>query len=267
MNILKFHQVDSTNTIAKEMAMNNASAGRSGAAGATDATEVSDAARRSGASLHGTVIMAEEQLAGYGRLGRSFFSPPGHGIYMSLIVDPDRLGLSAPTIITVYAAVAVCEAIESLCGKKPQIKWVNDIFLGEKKICGISAETVMDSKGKINWIVVGIGVNFTLPAVPNELAPIIGAIYEGLSQAETTREQLANKIINKMLNPQLDGHIERYKRRLFILGKKIRVEGTDNPYEAIALDVDNAGQLLVKNESGEIITLTAGEISIRTCLK
>ena len=209
-----------------------------------------------GGADHGTVIIAEAQTAGRGRHGRSFFSPPGHGIYMSLILKPSNLSL-----ITVQAAVAICEAIEQVCKKSPQIKWVNDLFLNQKKICGISAE--MDQT--MEWVVVGIGVNFTLPNnIPDELTHIIGAVYENEVPA-ATRDQLTADIIDKMLHTSYSQAeiIEKYRHRLFILGNKIRVESTAIPYEAIALDVDDTGQLLIEDEFGAQRLLSAGEVSIR----
>ena len=234
MNILFYEKVESTNIIAKELA-------------------------ESGAE-HGTTVIANEQTAGRGRHGRSFYSAPGHGIYMSLVLEPAKLGFEAPAFVTVYSAVAVCEAIEVLCGKELKIKWVNDLFLGGKKICGILAESVTDK------IILGIGINFTLPELPEELRPIVGAIFsQPLEKPPISRNCLAVDVIGRVLNPSYGRAeiIQKYKQRLFILGQKIRVEGAIQPYEAIALDVDEEGQLLVRNNVGEIITLSAGEISVR----
>ena len=216
-------------------------------------------------ALHGTVVVANEQTAGRGRHGRMFFSPPGHGIYMSLILSPDKLGFDTPTVVTAYTAVVVSEAIQALCGKSPHIKWVNDLFLRQKKCCGISAEAETDlTTGTIQWLVVGIGINFTETDLPEALRAIAGAVYKD-EEPSVTRSRLAAEIINRLLGPagkQAD-IIERYRQRLFILGKKVRVEGVPEPYEATALDVDEAGRLLVRNKAGEIVTLFAGEISIR----
>ena len=238
---IQVHQsVDSTNTIAKELAAKGAA--------------------------HGTVIIADEQTAGRGRYGRSFFSPPGHGIYMSFVLDPAKLGVETPGLITTYAAVVVCESIEAVCGKSPKVKWVNDLFLRERKICGISAEAVVSlESGILQWIVVGIGINFTLSgSLPAELRSIVGAVFEE-ELPNTTRNRLAAEVTNRLVGPTYDQTeiIDRYRQRLFILRKKVRVEGAAEPYEATALDIDETGGLLVKNEQGEIITLSAGEISIR----
>jgi len=233
------HQkVESTNTIAKERAI----------AGAK----------------HGTVIIAEEQSSGRGRHGRSFFSPAGHGIYMSLVLKPEEIGFDNPALITVYTAVAVCSAIEKVCNKYPQIKWVNDLFVNQKKICGISAEIVMDLESQtMQWIVVGIGINFTLPAnLPKELVSIVGAVHE--VPPNTTRNQLVAEVLNKMLAPNYKQQeiISEYRKRLFILGKKIRVEAAE-PYNAVAIDINEQGHLIVEDESGERKLLSAGEISVR----
>jgi BirA family biotin operon repressor/biotin-[acetyl-CoA-carboxylase] ligase len=241
-----YPSVDSTNTIAKQ---------------ATDAE-------------HGTVIIADSQTAGKGRYGRDFFSPPGHGIYMSLILRRPQIWLSAPTMVTSFTAVAVCEAIEKLCpGKTPKIKWVNDIFLNGKKICGISTEAATDFvTGEIDRIIVGIGINFTTPDnIPSEFKNIIGAVYGENEPPETTRNQLTAEILNNMaaLDTQANQSeaklIENYKTRMLMLGEIITVTSTatNQSYQATALDIDNTGQLIIKKESGEIATLSSGEISIR----
>lgn len=250
----------STNTIAKEIAIadNNHTP-------KDNRTPKYNQTPADGVATHGTVIIANEQTAGRGRYGRPFFSPSGHGIYMSLVIDPTKVGYDDPTLITIYTAVAVCEAIEHLCKKSPGIKWVNDLFLDGKKICGISAEAVMELENRnLQWIVVGIGINFTLPKLPTELVPVVGAIFDKQPHG-IARNRLAAEVLNRMFNPVYSQTelIERYKKRLFILGKKIKVEGTTTPYEATAIDLDESGRLLVQNENNELLTLNAGEISVR----
>ena len=226
---------------------------------------------------HGTIIIAETQTAGRGRYGRSFFSPPGCAVYMSFVFKPVGLWASTPTIITSAAAVSVCEAVETATGKKPEIKWVNDVFLDGKKICGILTEAVTDfESGRIEWMVVGIGVNFITPP---------GGFGEGLSQAgavfadeppSTTRNRLAAEIANRMTGfeaqPNARKMLSKYKKRMMMLGKRIMVmggapaEGEDAPvpsYEATAVDIDDIGRLIVKTDDGARHTLSFGEISIR----
>ena len=125
----------------------------------------------------GTVLIAESQTAGKGRLGRHFTSPPGTGIYFSLLLRP-HCTAEKSLFITTTAAVAVCEAIEQVTGLNPQIKWVNDIYLNEKKVCGILTEASVDfENGGLNWAVLGIGINIAVPkeGFPEEIRSIAGA--------------------------------------------------------------------------------------------
>ncbi|MCL1842962.1 MAG: biotin--[acetyl-CoA-carboxylase] ligase [Defluviitaleaceae bacterium] len=238
--IIMHSSLDSTNAEAKRMAITNAK--------------------------HGTVIIADHQTDGKGRYGRSFFSPKGHGIYMSFILHPPKIFQEVPTLVTIFAAVAVCEAIEIVCKKKPQIKWVNDIFLDGKKICGISTEAVTDlESGSIQWFVLGIGVNFTMPesGIPPEFEQTIGAIYS--EKPNTARNYLAAEIINNIskLVRQNKTFVEKYRSRLMMLGEKITVYGMGKEYEATAIDIDEIGQLLVKTTDGEMHLLSSGEVSVK----
>ena len=130
---LYFEELDSTNSYLKEMAAKGAQ--------------------------EGTIIIANRQSAGRGRLGRSFFSPEEKGIYMSILLRPD-ISLERAVLITSMAAVAVAEAIEQVSGIQTKIKWVNDIFLNKKKVCGILTEAGIDAEtGTLEYAVLGIGVN------------------------------------------------------------------------------------------------------------
>ena len=240
-NMHIYESLKSTNTTAKELAISGAE--------------------------HGTIIIADHQTAGKGRYGRSFFSPPGHGIYISFILHPQILGLeSTPTMITSYAAVAVCEAVEAATGKKPLIKWVNDVFLEGKKICGILTEAVTDfESGSMQWIVLGIGINFATPEAgfPEEIKNTAGSVF--INEKPTiTRNRLTAELINRILDtpePSPDV-LSKYKKRLLMLGKKVSVKGQNGHYEATALDIDNIGRLIVENNDGDRIVLDSGEISI-----
>ena len=218
---------------------------------------------------HGTVIIADGQTAGRGRYGRQFHSPPGKGIYMSFILHPAHLKLKTPTLITAFAAVAVCEAIEAVTKKAPRIKWVNDIYVDEKKICGILTEAVTDlESGGIQWVVVGIGINFSTPDIdfPEAIRQVAGSIFPN-GQPTTTRNHLIAEVINRVLERgdrfNEDEILDRYRERLLMLGKKVFVVGAQETYEATAIDIDQDGRLIVKKESGEVQSLYAGEISIR----
>jgi len=256
-----YDSLESTNTTAKEMALSGAG--------------------------HGTVIIAESQTAGKGRYGRSFFSPPGHGIYVSFLLRqvPQQL-CDVPTRVTAFAAVSVCEAIEAVTGLAPQIKWVNDVLLNGKKICGILTELVASTEA-VNIdailsdseessevssalqqpVIVGIGVNFSTPQTefPESIRDSAGSLFMG-GKPTITRNRLVAEIINRMLaiKEQFDISVtfNEYKKRLMVLDKKIVVTGFDESYEAIAIDIDDTGRLIVKKESGEVLALFSGEISI-----
>jgi len=242
-NITVHSSLESTNKTAKELAITGAE--------------------------NGTIVIADCQTAGKGRYGRSFFSPPGHGIYMSFVLRPlQRHWVGSPTLVTTYAAVSVCEAIEATTDKMPQIKWVNDIFLDGKKICGILTEAVTDiESGKMQWIVVGIGINFITPnaGFPEEIKNIAGSIFsEG--KPTITRNKLAAEIINRMLvfESQWGSKpiLAEYKKRLMMIGKRVVITGLNETFEATAIDIDDIGRLIVKKDNGEIISLSAGEVSL-----
>ncbi len=218
---------------------------------------------------HGTVILTDSQTAGRGRYNRAFHSPAEHGIYMSLILRPAQLGFSTPTLVTSFAAVCVCEAIEAITDSKPKIKWVNDVFINEKKICGILTEAVTDfESGSIEWVVVGIGINFSTRSsdFPKELQPIVGSIFPS-GNATTTRNHLIAEIINRMVLPnrKMDEKemMKKYRQRLWMLGKEVMVYQVNESYKATAIDVDDIGQLIIRNESGKVLSLSSGEISVK----
>ena len=217
---------------------------------------------------HGTVVISDCQTKGRGRYARNFFSPSGGGLYMSIVLRPEVLPFENPTTITAFAAVSVCEAIESVSKKVPQIKWVNDIFIDGKKVCGILTEAVTDfESGGLDWVVLGIGINVytRTEEFPTELQAIATSIYPD-KKLLGVRNKLSAEIINRILGlkvlPSETEVFEKYKKRLMILGKEITVIQNQTEYRATAIDVDSIGHLIVKNEKGEIITLYSGEIRI-----
>jgi len=236
-----YDSLESTNITAKEMAQTGAE--------------------------HDTIVIANYQTAGKGRQGKTFHSPPDHGLYMTIILHASELSFSTPTLVTALAAVSVCEAIESIVNKAPQIKWVNDVFLDGKKICGILTESVSmpDSPG-VQRIILGIGVNFSTPPAefPEELQHIAGSLF-GTEKPSITRNQLAAEIINRIISPDNQHNekemLEKYRKRMFLLGKKVTVTGTGETYEATAVDIDDTGQLVARKDNGEILLLSSGDIS------
>lgn len=210
------------------------------------------------------LFVAEAQTAGRGRMGRSFFSPKNTGIYMSILIHPD-LSPEECTLITPLCAVAVAEAVEKITDIKADIKWVNDIYVSGKKVAGILTEGSFTPKGA-DYIIVGIGINLALPekGFPEEIRDIAGALTES---SEGLRERLIAETVNRFMY-----HLEKiknryfiplYRNRLFFLGKEITVISAGISYKATALDIDSSCRLTVKNESGEILTLGSGEISIK----
>jgi len=222
-----------------------------------DSTNNVARAAATGGAEHGSVFLAERQTAGRGRHGKAFFSPPKHGIYMSIVLRHERLGLDSPELATVLAAAAVCDAVEKICGKSPQIKWINDIFLDGKKIGGILAENIPP------FIILGVGINFTAGDFPKELRDIAGAVFCG--EPTALREELAAEIVKRILEPRDWAEIiAGYRQRLFMLGCEIVVNSPEENYTAVACDVDERGRLLVRSSDGGIRVLSAGEISVKT---
>lgn len=237
-----FKTIGSTNQAAKKMAMDGA--------------------------IQGTVIISEEQTQGRGRLGRSFYSPANSGIYMSLILRPNVFANEA-VLVTTAASVGVCRAIKEVTNKDTQIKWVNDIYLEDKKICGILTEAVTNFEtGLVECVIIGIGLNFRQPEnnFPEDLKEIVGFLFE--EKPDTlTRNRLAAEIINKVLELCEDlenrDFLAEYKQHSMVLGHKIKVHHQNNWSFARAIDISDDGGLVIENEAGELETLNSGEISIR----
>lgn len=214
------------------------------------------------------IVLSEEQTKGKGRLGRFFYSPPKTGIYMSLILKPHLTTMDA-TLITTAAAVAVCLAIEKVTNKKPQIKWVNDLYLDGYKISGILTEAVTNfENGTIETIILGIGLNFRMPleGFPAELQSIAGSLLSS-ENPELTRNELIAEIINQFhhIYQEIETreYLEAYKERCFVFGKKINFKQGKQEFEAVPIDIDQQGGLIVKMKDGEHRTLSYGEITIK----
>ncbi len=217
----------------------------------------SEAARkiRQGATLP-AVFIAEKQTAGRGRRGRTFFSKGG--LYMTMAVDYKKTDIVK---ITTLSSVAVAEAIKDLTGENVGIKWVNDIYLSDKKICGILCENVKDPKtNKSLGVIIGVGVNLNVKSFPKELKGIAGS----LNSNKATKNLLAAKIANNLLN-EIESdkdYIERYKKMSIVIGKEICFERNKKTYCGLVCDINENGELLVKTNKGEEV-LNSGEISVK----
>lgn len=216
---------------------------------------------------HGTTIIAEEQTKGRGRFGRDFFSPSDTGIYMSIILKP-KLNIENSVLVTTATAVAVCEAIDKFVGDVSRIKWVNDIFIGDKKVCGILTEAVTNfESGMMDSVVVGIGINVKTRKddFPLELQNTAGSIFD--DKYNYIRNQLCAEVINNVLtiSRKLESRnfMQTYKQRSMILGEHILYKNDNNWHEGYALDIDDYGGLIVYTKDRQKMTLNSGEVSIR----
>ncbi len=221
------------------------------------------AAAEQGAAA-GTVLIAEEQTAGRGRLGRSFYSPKKTGLYMSVLLRPD-LPAEDTLFITTSAAAAVSEAVDAIAGIETQIKWVNDIYLSGRKICGILTEASMDFEaGGLNYAVCGIGVNLTAEDFPEELRGIAGGIFGKNLDA---RAELAAEILTRFFRyydalPKPD-FLGEYRRRSLLIGKEIGFIRSGGEFYGTAVGIDERARLLVRLENGEVTALSSGEASLK----
>jgi BirA family biotin operon repressor/biotin-[acetyl-CoA-carboxylase] ligase len=207
---------------------------------------------------HGTVaIIAEEQTAGRGRMGREFVSPKG-GLYMSVAFRPN-IDVSLLQLITACTAVAVCEAIDGVTGLSTQIKWVNDIFINGKKLCGILTESLFSMENtELNLVVVGLGINL-------ETAPVEGSI--ALSEiAKFDKNVLCGALLNSLeknyKNISSKSFIQEYQRRSCIIGKDLTVVKYNSSHPAKVLAIDDDAALIVQYPDGLMEILTSGEVSL-----
>ncbi len=228
-------------------------------------TSTNDVARELAAlgEPEGTVVIARAQTAGRGRMGRGFFSPEGCGVYFSIIVRPKRL----ERLLTVMAAVAVADGIEDAGGLDTSIKWVNDVYVGGKKCCGILTEAITDMEtGGIDYAVIGIGINVRTPEGGyGQLKNIATAALDGVQDA-------LNKTVAKVLDRfyelytlgEKDEIVNEYKDRSFLIGREVSVvkDGFEAP--ATVVDIDTDCRLVVKyTDTLETESLSAGEVKIK----
>ena len=241
LDLRVFDEIDSTNLEAKRLAMTG---------------------------LSRCAVIADRQTAGRGRLGRSFYSPPGCGIYTSLLLRPRPDQLADVTLLTTAAGVAVCRALQKAAGVQAEIKWVNDLYLNGK-ICGILTEGVTDfESGMIESIVIGYGVNFRDDAhLPEELRPIVGSVF-GAEPPTVTRSALAAAMLAELLPLAEDlssrSFLPEYRRRSMLLGREIVFSHAGGRFAAVAERIDDNGGLVVRLPDGSRETLRSGEVSVRT---
>ena len=224
--------------------------------------------RAAAGAPEGCVILANAQTAGRGRVGRSFVSPPGTGLYLSLLLRPEGWPPSRAVKLTTMAAVAACEAIEAVSRREARIKWVNDIFLEGRKVSGILTEGAFGLEdGLLEYAVVGIGINVYPPegGFPGELADTAGTVFPG--PRDDGKNRLAAELLNRLMDcyagPGGRECTRRYRERSLVVGREIDVLTPGGRRRALALDVDEECRLVVRYQDGETARLSSGEVSVR----
>ena len=217
---------------------------------------------------HGTLVVAGHQSAGKGRRGRVWESPEGTGIYMTLILRPGIKPEQAP-MLTVLMAQSVADAIQTVTGITPGIKWPNDIVMDGRKVCGILTE--MGTNGvKINYVLIGVGINVNLKEFPEEMQDkATSLLLEG--GHEYDRNQII-ALVMKYFEINYEKFIQTcdfthllddYHRILANLDQPVRVIDGDRSFEGICRGIDEKGELLVEKQDKEVVKVSAGEVSVR----
>ena len=227
MNVFKFNRIDSTSTYARQNA---------------DSLPLP------------SLIIADYQTAGRGRRGNTFYSPEGTGLYFTLLFEAKNF----LPLITPAAALAVCKALKEFFGVDAKIKWVNDIFLNGKKICGILSECYTANTKKL--IAVGIGINLTTAEFPENL-PNAGSVGQSCDKVLLS-EKIADYILEYSSNPDDKSVAAEYEKKLFIIGKKISFCENGNQYSAVVNGINEQCNLIVTLDNGAQKILSSGEISI-----
>ncbi|WP_195989828.1 biotin--[acetyl-CoA-carboxylase] ligase [Clostridium sp. D53t1_180928_C8] len=242
IEIYSYKTISSTNKIAKNLALSGAK--------------------------HGTVVISEEQTDGKGRLGRIFYSPANTGIYMSIILRPNLTAMDS-VLITTSSSVVICKAIKKVTGIDCQIKWINDIYLNNKKVAGILTEASTNfESGTIDYLILGIGINFNQPKddFPEELKSIASSLFNNDNNI-INRNMLCAEIINNILDmiPRIKNYdfISEYKKRSIVLNQEIIYINSGVSSKGKAININSDGSLVVRHDDGSIKILNSGEVSIR----
>ena len=237
----RFETIDSTNTYLKQLA-------EAGAEG-------------------GTAVIAHSQTGGRGRLGRSFHSPAGSGIYLSYLLRPNCKpeGLMH---LTCAVAVAMCDAVEKATGLRPGIKWTNDLVWQKRKLGGILTELGFEN-GLVSYAVVGIGINCTqteedFPRELRSIATSLSAVSgKAVDMAELEEQMLAALQTMAESLDRKEDILRRYRSDCVTLGQQVCVVRADEVTYGTALDVDGDGALVVRFEDGSVRAVSSGEVSVR----
>lgn len=243
-SVLWYDSIDSTNTAAKALAAGGAS--------------------------HGTVLIADRQTGGRGSRGRSFHSPAGSGVYMSVILRPD-CAPDALMHLTSAVAVAMCDAVEAACGFRPGIKWINDLVCGGRKLAGILTELGLHASGGVDYAVVGIGMNCCQRPedFPEDIRSMAGSL-SSVSGREVDRNRVAAAMVEALwqmdtrLMAEKERILSQYRRDCVTIGQQVSVVSAGGTVRhGRAVDLDPDGALVVEFAPGQVETVCAGEVSVR----
>lgn len=235
-----------------------------------DSTNTECKRRAMAGTPEGLVVIAEEQTGGRGRLGRSFQSPKGCGLYLSALLRP-QLEPAAVTDFTAWVAVAVCDGIEAACGVRPRIKWTNDIVLNGKKLCGILTELGLESESNaLEYLVPGIGINVNHR--PEDFSEDVRPMATSLAQElghPVRRSLLAAEVIKALDRmyaafPQgKQEYLDKYRADCLTPGNRVQLITPVSRQEAYAVEIDDDFRLVVELPDGTRKALSAGEVSVR----
>lgn len=240
LNIKIFDELDSTNNYLKKIGSNG--------------------------EKENQLVIALCQTGGRGRMGRSFYSPNGTGIYFSLLLHP-KISAQKSLFLTVMAAVSVAETVMKYNKNDVKIKWVNDIYIDGKKVCGILTEGAVNKDKKLDYAVIGIGINVVAPKsdFPDDIKDIATAIFPGKAEANI-KEKIIADVANKffdMYNGIDTDFVKRYKEYSYLTGKEINIISGVITRPATVIDITDDCHLLVKNENKEIEEISSGDVSVR----
>lgn len=221
-------------------------------------TSTNDVARELCSDDGCILVVADGQTNGKGRQGKSFFSPHDSGLYFSLAIDTDSPAFDF-TGVTCAVAVAVSRAILKVAETETKIKWVNDLYLGDRKVCGILVQAVSEN-GRIRKLIIGVGINISTIDFPDEIKDIAGSLGKNVDRNVLTAESVNN--ILDLIFAKSEEYIDEYRSKSNVIGREITYIQNGISHTATAVDIDQKGGLVVRNAK-ETITLTSGEISVR----
>ena len=238
-----FPTIDATNNEAKRMALDGAP--------------------------QGTVLIADHQTGGRGRMGRSFHSPIGKGLYLSVILRPE-CHINQLMHLTCAAGVATCDAVCRASRVAPQIKWINDLVFDQKKLGGILAEPFIQGNGQVSFVVIGIGINcgheiWDFPPELQDMATSLSMITGQPADRSLLAAELIRSLeeMSRVLLTEKGPIMDRYRRLCITLGKEVSVHRFEEVRHGTAMDLDDDGGLVVRFPDGHTETISSGEASVR----